>query len=67
MAFDVTKEIANLNITVKELNNKIENYSSSTDNQAKRMGWLTWALVFVGAVQAIATVVQVIVQWIQNP
>lgn len=80
MSFDVTKQLAETNITLKRVDwgitnviksvdglaTEIKNYSSSTDQQATRMKRLTWALVFVGAVQAVATVVQVILQFCKN-
>lgn len=42
-----------------------EKLATSNEKYSNRMFWLTIALVFVGVVQAIATIVQVFIQWLQ--
>ena len=53
---------SNINLSVKSLSEKIDNYSKSSDNQARRMYWLTWALVGTGVLHLLVFIVQSISQ-----
>jgi len=55
-----------LNKNLGKLNSSIESFTKQSEKSSKTMTKLTYALVFVGAVQAFAIIAQVIILFHRN-